>query len=40
MDCYSRRIVGWAIADPARAELVGDLPGSDVGDVGAPVISQ
>ncbi len=24
MDCYSRRIVGWAIADHLRAELVVD----------------
>jgi putative transposase len=24
MDCYSRRIVGWAIADNLRAELVVD----------------
>jgi transposase InsO family protein len=24
MDCYSRRIVGWAIADHLRAELVLD----------------
>jgi transposase InsO family protein len=24
MDCYSRRIVGWALADHLRAELVDD----------------
>ena len=24
MDCYSRRIVGWALADDLRAELVDD----------------